>query len=133
MVDKTFVKVAGTAAAQGHYATSIGAAATFLPSAAKFVADYKAKYNSDDYAIYGPSTYDAANIILDGLAKVLAGKSKIDSSVRKDLIGAIQATNYNGALGHTSFDKYGDTTNRLLTINRVVGDDFKPLKKLTVA
>jgi branched-chain amino acid transport system substrate-binding protein len=132
MDDATFVKVAGSAAAQGHYATSIGASATFLPSAAKFVTDYKAKYGTADYAIYGPSTYDAANIILDALAKVLVGKSSVDDSVRKDVIAAIQASSTDGALGRTSFDKYGDTTNRLLTINKVEGADFKPLKKLTV-
>ena len=96
------------------------------------MSDYKAKYNSDDYGIYGAPTYDAANIILNALAKVLAGKSKMDASVRAELVTAIQSTSSSGALGQTTFDKYGDTTNHLLTINKVEGADFKALKKLVV-
>jgi len=131
MVDKTFVKLAG-GAAQGQYATSLGAAGKFLPTAAKFVADYKAKYNAADYAVYGPGSYDSANIIIDSLATALAGKSSVDSSVRTALIAAIQSVSFQGSLGRTSFDKYGDTTNRVLTINKVAGPDFQPQKTITV-
>ena len=131
MVDKTFVKLGGSAA-QGHYATSLGAAPAFLPTANQFVTDYKAKYNADDFATYGPASYDSANLLIDGLAKILAGKSSVDSSVRQALITTIQNISFSGALGHESFDKYGDTTNRILTINKVEGADFKPLKKILV-
>jgi branched-chain amino acid transport system substrate-binding protein len=131
MVDPTFVKLAGPAA-QGEYATSLGAAVPFLPTAAKFVGDYKAKYNATDYATYGPASYDSANIILDALSTVLAGRSSVDNSVRQALIAAVQSVSFNGALGHTSFDKYGDTTNRILTVNKVEGSDFKPIQKIVV-
>jgi branched-chain amino acid transport system substrate-binding protein len=131
MVDPTFVKLGG-AGAQGHYATSLGAAPAFLPTANQFVSDYKAKYKASDFGTYGPASYDSANLIIDALATVLKGKSSIDSSVRKAVISAIQNINFNGALGHESFDKYGDTTNRILTINKVEGADFKPLKKIVV-
>jgi branched-chain amino acid transport system substrate-binding protein len=130
-VDPTFVKLGG-AGAQGHYATSLGAAVPFLPHAGQFVSDYRAKYNKTDYATYGPASYDTANIIINALAKVLAGKSTFDDAARKELITTLQSISFDGALGHTSFDKYGDTTNRLLTINKVEGADFKPLKTLTV-
>jgi branched-chain amino acid transport system substrate-binding protein len=131
MVDPTFVKLAG-AAAQGEYATSLGAAPAFLPTANQFVTDYKAKFGAGDFGTYGPASYDCANLIIDGLTKILANKTSMDASVRTELMSAIQAISFNGALGHESFDKYGDTTNRILTINEVQGSDFKPLKKVVV-
>ena len=130
MVDKTFVKLAGTQYAQGHYATSFGASAQFLPTAKQFVTDYKAKYNAEDFAIYGPTTYDATNIVIDAIAKVMAGKDKMDTAARKAIIEEIATSSHNGALGKTTFDAYGDTNNKILTINKVEGDDFKPLAKL---
>ena len=132
MVDPTFVKLAGQAAAAGHYATSLGAAPAFLPTANQFVSDYKAKFGASDFGTYGPASYDSANLLIDGLATVLAGKSSVDDSVRQALIATIQGISFNGALGHESFDKYGDTTNRILTVNKVEGSDFKPLKKIVV-
>jgi branched-chain amino acid transport system substrate-binding protein len=131
MVDKTFVKLGG-AGAQGHYATSFGASAEFLPTAKQFVTDYKAKYKAEDYAIYGPTTYDAANIIIDAIAEVMNGKDELDTAARKEIITAIGKTNHKGALGTTTFDEYGDTTNKILTMNKVEGADFKPLEKLVV-
>jgi branched-chain amino acid transport system substrate-binding protein len=131
MVDKTFIRLAG-AGAQGHYATSIGASAKFLPSAKKFVDDYKAKNNAEDYGIYGPTTYDAAAIVIEGAAKALTGRETIDDDARTAIISAIQSIKYTGALGPTTFDQYGDTTNRVLTMNRVEGTEFKELEKLTV-
>jgi len=132
IVDKTFAKL-GKAAAEGHYATTVGASANFLPTAKAFTDAYKARYYAEDWGIYGPPTWDAANIIINVLAEALSGKTKMDETIRKDITKRIQAVNYKGgALGDTTFDKYGDTTNRILTINKLEGGDWKPLGKLTV-
>jgi branched-chain amino acid transport system substrate-binding protein len=131
IVDKTYVKLGG-AGAQGHYATSFGASAQFLPSAKQFVTDYKAKYNAEDFAIYGPTTYDSANIIIEAIAEAMDGKDELNTAVRKEIITAIGETKHEGALGTTTFDEFGDTTNPILTMNKVEGDDFKPLEKLKI-
>ena len=39
----------------------------------------------------------------------------------------MQATNLQGAGGPVSFDQYGDTTNKVLTVYTVKGDDFAPI------
>ena len=43
------------------------------------------------------------------------------------MIGAVQQTNFDGATGHVSFDQFGDTTNKVLTVYAVQGDEFVPV------
>lgn len=132
IADPQFVKLAGEEAAQGHYATSVGATVEFVETSKKFVEDYVEKFDTEDYSLYGTTSYDATNIVINALAKVLEGKDQIDDTVRTDLIEAIQESKYTGASGTTSFDEFGDTTHRVLMINRVEGDNFKPLAPLTI-
>jgi branched-chain amino acid transport system substrate-binding protein len=127
MVNADFVKRAGDGA-QGHYATLVGASADVAPNAKKFVTDYDAAQFKEPMSAFGPPAYDAAGIVVAALAEVLPGKTKIDSSVREAVIKAIQEISYNGVLGTTTFDQFGDTTNKLLTVMKVEGDDFKPVE-----
>ncbi len=127
LVDQTFIKVAGTAA-EGDVATNVGAPTDKLQSAAQFVSDYNAAGYKDGFSAYGAYTYDATNVIIQAMAKVLAGKSKIDDSVRKDIIAAVQSTKLSGATGEVGFDQYGDNTNRVLTVYVVKGGMFAPVK-----
>jgi branched-chain amino acid transport system substrate-binding protein len=125
--DPTYVKLAGPKS-DGDLCTSVGAPTDKLASAAQFVKDYKAASYKEDFSAYGAYSYDAANILIEAMAKVLPGKDSIDDSVRQDIIQAVQDTDYNGVAGHVSFDKYGDTTNRVLTVYKVVDGAFKPVK-----
>lgn len=127
IVDKKLIEIGG-ANATGMYATLVGASASLLPAAKSFVDGYKAKYNAEDYSAFGPPTYDSANIIIEALAKVLADVERVDTATRTAIIEAIAQTKHAGALGETAFDEYGDTTNRLLTINIVEAGDFKALE-----
>ncbi len=127
IVDAKFVEIGG-AGAEGHYATLVGATADFLPAANQFVKDYEAAGFKEPFSAYGPPTYDSANIIIAALSEVLPGKTGIDTSVRKAVVEAIQGLTYKGALGTTSFNKFGDTSNRLLTVNRVEQQRFQALK-----
>ena len=43
----------------------------------------------------------------------------------------MQATNIEGASGPISFDQFGDTTNKVLTVYTVKGDDFEPIEGST--
>jgi branched-chain amino acid transport system substrate-binding protein len=43
----------------------------------------------------------------------------------------VQNANLEGASGPVAFDQYGDTTNRVLTVYSVKGDDFAPIEGST--
>jgi branched-chain amino acid transport system substrate-binding protein len=132
IVAKTYVDVAGASAA-GDLGTSIGAPADTLPSAQAFLADYAAAGYKDPPAAYGALAFDAANTIINALAKVLPGKTKVDTSVREQVVAAVQATNFDGVSGKVSFDQYGDTVTKLLTVYKVEGTDWKPVLTKAVA
>jgi branched-chain amino acid transport system substrate-binding protein len=127
LVDKTYGVNAG-AAGEGDYASNVGAPPEQLPSAKQFIADYNAANYPQPFSAYGALTYDAANVIIAALAKVLPGKTAIDDTVRQAVIAAVQATDVNGVSGHISFDAFGDTTSKVLTEYKVTGGDFKPVK-----
>jgi branched-chain amino acid transport system substrate-binding protein len=122
--DKQYVALGGR---QGDMATSVGVPAEQLPSAKSFTDAYAAKNYPEAPSAYGVLTYDAANVVITGLAKVVASAPYDDSS-RQKLVNVVQQTNMQGASGQVSFDKYGDTTNKVLTIYTVRGDDFAPLQ-----
>ena len=125
VVDKTYIQVAGQAA-EGDYATNVGAPPEQLPSAKAFIDGYNAAGFRDPYSAYGALSYDAANVVINALAKVLPGKTAIDDSVRRAVIDAIQQTDLQGASGKVAFDQYGDTVTKVLTMYKVTGGEFKP-------
>jgi len=129
IVDKTFVQLAGPAA-EGDLATSVGAPAEKLAEAKSFIDAYKAKGYKDPYSAYGSLSYDATNALIGGLAKTVESGGWSDSQ-RDALIKNVGAYNENGANGKIGFDKYGDSTNKLLTVYQVTGPDFAPLKSGT--
>jgi branched-chain amino acid transport system substrate-binding protein len=108
IVDPTFVRLGGR---QGDLGTSVGAPAESLPSAKQFIADYRAAGYAEDFSAYGPTTYDATNVIIEALAKAVRN-SAWSAAARPAVVQNVQATNLAGATGPVSFDKYGDTTNR---------------------
>ena len=125
--DDTFIKVAGDAA-EGDYVTSVGAAAEQLPTAKSFIDDYKAAGYKDPFSAYGALSYDAANVLIQAIAKVLPGKASIDDAVRRAVIDQVGRTDYDGVSGKVKFDQYGDTETKLLTMYKVMGGEFKPVK-----
>lgn len=124
IADKQYVKLGGR---QGDFATGVGAPAEQLPGAKGFVDAYKNANYSEGSSAYGVMTYDAANVIVDALAQVVR-TGPYDDSSRKKIVDIVQRTHYKGASGDVSFDKFGDTTNKLLTVYTVKGDDFVPLE-----
>lgn len=125
--DKTYITNAGPSS-NGDLATSVGAPPEKLDSAKKFIADYTAAGYSEPYSAYGPQAYDAANVIIDALAEVLEGKDAIDDATRKEIIEAIQDTDLSGVTGDVTFDEFGDTTTRLLTVYKVDGGAWKDVE-----
>ena len=127
IVDPQFVALGGRA---GDLATNVGAPAESLPSAKQFIADYQAANYAEPFAAYGAFTYDATNVIIDALAKAVQGGTWSEDT-RKTVVSNVQATNLQGAGGPVSFDEFGDTTNKVLTVYTVKGDNFAPIEGST--
>jgi branched-chain amino acid transport system substrate-binding protein len=113
--DPKFIQLAG-AGAPGDFATSVGADTATSASAQKFVTDYKAASYADAYSAYGAYAYDAANAIIAAAKVALVGKTSVDDTVRQAVIAAMASVSITGATGAVAFDKYGDTTNKVLTV-----------------
>jgi branched-chain amino acid transport system substrate-binding protein len=125
--DKTYIATAKEAS-EGDLCTSVGAPTDDLASAADFVAAYKAAGYKDDFSAYGAYSYDAANVIIDALAKVLSGKTALTPALKQDIITAVQGTKLDGVTGKLAFDEFGDTTTKVLTVYKVTQQLWKAVK-----
>lgn len=116
--ESAFIEAAG-ADAEGVYATFGGVPADKLEgAAAKWYADYKAKYNAEPevYAVYG---YEAANVAVNAINTVC----KKD---RAAILGAVMGTkDFKGILGTWSFDANGDTSLTAMSGAEVKGGKFE--------
>jgi branched-chain amino acid transport system substrate-binding protein len=121
----TFISVA-KAAGEGDFATSVGAPTEQLPTAKSFVDAYKAAGYADPYEAYGAYSYDAANVIIAALAKVLPDADEINDELRVKFRQAVQDGSIDGVTGKVAFDQFGDTTTRVLTVYKVENGAWKP-------
>jgi branched-chain amino acid transport system substrate-binding protein len=111
---------------EGTLATSIGEPVSKLETAKQFVTDYQAAGFKESYSAYGAQSYDAANIIIQGLAKVLPNAQSVEAA-RPDIVKTIGATSgFKGITGEHTFDQYGDTSNRALTVYKATGKEWTP-------
>jgi branched-chain amino acid transport system substrate-binding protein len=123
--DQKFIDNGG---AEGDLATSVGAPTDTLPSAKAFVDAYKAAGYTDAFGAYGAYAYDAANVIIEALSKVLPGKDKVDESVRQSVIDEVGKVSISGVTGQVAFDQFGDTTTKVLTVYGVQNKKWVPKK-----
>ncbi|WP_406140723.1 branched-chain amino acid ABC transporter substrate-binding protein [Streptomyces sp. NBC_01089] len=126
MFSPTYIKTAGKAA-EGDLATSVGVPVESLPAAKDFIAKYKAAKYTGDYGTYGGYSYDAATAIIKAVGAVVKD-GKVPSDARQQIVDAVQKTDFDGIAGHVSFDKYGDTTNKQLTVYQVKNGAWKAVK-----
>jgi branched-chain amino acid transport system substrate-binding protein len=126
--DPKFVELATAASAEGDLSTSVGAPPEKLASAKAYLDAYKAGGYSDPFGGYGPQAYDSANAIINAMAKVLPGKTSLDSATRKAIVDAIQANTFDGATGKVGFDAFGDTITPVLTAYKVTGGKWVDVK-----
>ncbi len=127
LVDQTYITNATPEAAEGDYGSSVGAPLQELESAKGFRDAYVAAGYKDPSSAYGGLAFDAANVVIEALKKVLPGKSSVDPAVREAVITAIQATDLNGVTGKVAFDAFGDTVTKTITMYKVEGGVWKPL------
>jgi branched-chain amino acid transport system substrate-binding protein len=112
-----YFETAGDAAI-GDLVTSVGAPTDELDSAKDFVTAYNAdpELKKDPYEAYGAYAYDAANVIIKAMSTVLPSAKAIDDATRTKLIDAVQHVSIDGVTGKVAFDKFGDTTTKILTV-----------------
>ncbi len=122
MQDPTYIKLAGPTS-NGDYATVPGAPISTLASAKTFISNYTAAGYSAPYSVYGGYSYDAGWSIIEAVKAVVAangGKVPSNSSdFRQKVEAAMQNVSFDGVTGHVSFDQYGDTGNKQLTMYKV--------------
>jgi branched-chain amino acid transport system substrate-binding protein len=125
-------------------ANANGAEATSAPDVSKvassqqFNTDFKNRFGADAYANspYTPYGYDAMNILIQAIKSVLlanGGQPPSDSTTFRDqVVAQLHKVQYSGAVGQTSFDTNGDTTNTGFTLYKVSGGAWTAKEKLVV-
>jgi branched-chain amino acid transport system substrate-binding protein len=129
MFTPTYIKTAGKAA-EGDLATSVGVPVDTLPAAQDFIKKYKAAKYPGDYGTYGGYSYDAATAIIKAVGSVVKD-GKVPSDARRQIVAAVQKSDFDGIAGHVSFDQYGDTTNKQLTVYQVKNGAWKNVESGT--
>ncbi|MET9047149.1 branched-chain amino acid ABC transporter substrate-binding protein [Streptomyces sp. NPDC004362] len=130
MYATTYIETAGKAA-EGDLATAVGVPVDTLPAAKTFVETYKAKGYKGDYGAYGAYAYDAANAIINAVKAAKdanGGKLPTGDDLRAKVVDGVQKSDFDGISGHVSFDEFGDTTNKQLTVYQVQKGAWKAVK-----
>ncbi|WP_370411839.1 branched-chain amino acid ABC transporter substrate-binding protein [Streptomyces fradiae] len=129
--DPAFISASGEAN-EGDLATSIGYPVEKLDTAKKFIEDYKAAGYKDPYAAYGGYSYDAGWAIIQAVKAVVdANGGKVPTDARAKVTEALGKVSFDGVTGKVSFDEYGDTTNKQLTVYKVEGGKWIDVKSDT--
>ncbi|MCP3821000.1 branched-chain amino acid ABC transporter substrate-binding protein [Streptomyces sp. A3M-1-3] len=129
--DPAFISASGVAN-EGDLSTSIGYPVEKLPTAKKFIEDYKAAGYKDPYAAYGGYSYDAGWAVIQAVkAVVAANDGKVPADARTKVVEAMSKVAFDGVTGKVAFDQYGDTTNKQLTVYAVKSGAWTDVKSAT--
>jgi branched-chain amino acid transport system substrate-binding protein len=129
--DPTYIELAGDAS-NGDLATSVGEPVDTAKSAQDFIAAYKAAGFKEPYAAYGAQSYDAAKAIIEALKTSLASAADAKSA-REGTITAMASVDITGATGRVSFDEFGDTKSKVITIYKVDSGKWGTVKTVDVS
>ncbi|MGH7686124.1 MAG: branched-chain amino acid ABC transporter substrate-binding protein [Candidatus Dormibacteria bacterium] len=103
--------------------TKLSSSTSFYAAYAQRFASDAAPYNDAKNEPYSPYGYDAMNILVQAIKAALTangGQPMSDSTKFRDsVVSNLRNTAWDGALGHTTFDKNGDTTNTGFTLYKV--------------
>ncbi|CAM5557888.1 branched chain amino acid ABC transporter substrate-binding protein [Streptomyces spiroverticillatus] len=127
IADANFVKLAG-GGATGDYCTTVGAPLEEGAAGKTFAAAYKAAAFKDPYGAYGGYAYDSATTLVEAVKAVVAANGgKVPADARAKVTEAVQKVAFDGVTGKVSFDEFGDTTNKQLTVNQVKDGAWAPV------
>lgn len=110
--------------------------ASKLASATQFYSDFKARWNEDaTESPYTPYGFDAMNILIQAIKATLVangGQPPSDSTTfRDDVVAQLHQVSYKGAVGTTSFDNNGDTTNPAFSLYVISANKWSAKELLT--
>jgi branched-chain amino acid transport system substrate-binding protein len=122
MVGPEILKGAGFPAAEGWYATIAGPHLLEDPAAKTMIANFKKKYGTspDDYTI---TAYDAAEVIVDSIKRVVAAGKPV---TRENVRDAIQTAKLKTLQGEISFDENGDILSKVVSVFKITKDPAHP-------
>ena len=115
------VRIAGDAA-NGMYYTTVAGPVSYYPEAAKFAADYKARFGKDAEP-FAAQSYDSAALILKAIeAAAKAGNNQMPSRAAvRDGVRALK--DFKGITGTINFDSKGDPAVAKYFVIQVVSAD----------
>ncbi|MEJ3655317.1 ABC transporter substrate-binding protein [Actinomycetes bacterium KLBMP 9759] len=122
IVDKEFVPLGGR---EGDMAASPRVPAALLTGAEPFLAAYGEAAFDTSPSSHGPYGYDAAQVLVSALARVLATGDWSEQR-RAELVDQVQRTDQAGVTGALAFDEFGDVRNQAVTIFTVSSAAFVP-------
>jgi branched-chain amino acid transport system substrate-binding protein len=112
-----FLQTAGPAA-DGAYYTLAAPDVTRLPSAAKFLAAYRARFK-DDPGPYSANGYAAAKIIVAAISKAIEAGNGATPTRAQILKYVTETKDFPTPVGTLGFDRYGDTTAPILSLYQI--------------
>lgn len=121
--DQAYITLAG-AGSNGDYASSVGAPLVNQPLGTAFLNAYNAAGFADGPSDFGPYAFDAAALIIAAVDR--------RGPDRAAVIADVQGANTSGVTGPISFDAFGDTRNKVVTIYQVQSGAFAPLQTVTI-
>jgi branched-chain amino acid transport system substrate-binding protein len=124
LYDQQFIELAGAAAAEGDFATSVGLPLDKLPAGQEFSAAFEKKFPGVEIAAYDAYSYDATNVIINAIVKAAEseGVANITTPAARDaIIKNVAGTDTIGVTGEIAFDDTGDTLNKAITLYVVSG------------
>ena len=124
LYDKAFIELAGAAAAEGDFATSVGLPIDKLPKGVDFTTAYAVMFPGQDIAAYDAYAYDATDVIIKAVLKAAkdGGLDKLTTPSGRDaVIANVAAAKTTGVTGDIAFDANGDTTNKAISLYVVEG------------
>ena len=109
--------------AEGAYMFHMAPDIYSIPAAANYVKQFEGKYGS--LSGWGPTAYEAANILLDAM-----GKAAADGKISRDeVVNCVRQTSHSGILGSkVEFNASGDLKSPATYIFKVVKGNFKQVK-----
>ncbi|MBX3166017.1 MAG: branched-chain amino acid ABC transporter substrate-binding protein [Candidatus Eremiobacteraeota bacterium] len=121
--DQAYITGAGPAS-NGDYASSVGAPIANQPRGAEFLSAYQAAGFAEPPSDFGPYAFDAAGLIIAAV-----DRRGFD---RTGVVAEVQGISGTGVTGPLSFDAFGDTRNKVVTLYRVEGGVFVPKTTVTL-
>lgn len=113
----------------GDVSTAAGAPVSSVENGKRFLSDYGSADFPESATSYGPLAYDATNALVAALKS--AGAASSAKEVRAGLIDAFARVSFDGTSGKVAFDRYGDITPRVVTVNVLDGGRWKPAQTYT--